>query len=109
MLFAMLPSGDNERIRLMCLFRSAKTAYCSRRLRRPVDLEVWLELERSSANKAAMSELCGNPAAETGEALIPSELFSPPNLGHLTDFSKRSTNSTDQEFASNVKLIMGTW
>jgi hypothetical protein len=56
-----------------------------------------------------MSELCGNPAAEAGEALMPSELFNPLNLGHLTDFSKKSTNSIDQEFASNVKLILGTW
>jgi hypothetical protein len=56
-----------------------------------------------------MSELCGNPAAETGEALMPSELFSPLNLGHLADFLKKSTNSTDQEFVSNVKLILGTW
>jgi hypothetical protein len=50
-----------------------------------------------------MSELCGNPAAETGEALMPSELFCPLNLSHLTDFSKKRANSTDQEFASNVK------
>lgn len=56
-----------------------------------------------------MSELCGNPAAETGEALMPSELSSSLNLVHPTDFSKRRANSTDQEFASNVKLILGTW
>jgi hypothetical protein len=56
-----------------------------------------------------MSELCGNRAAETGEALMPSELFNPLNLGHLTEFSKKSANSTDQGFASNVKLILGTW
>jgi hypothetical protein len=61
------------------------------------------------SSEAPMSELCGNPAAETGEALMPSELFSPLNFGHLTDFSKKSANSTDQEFASNVKLILGTW
>jgi len=56
-----------------------------------------------------MSELCGNPAAETGEALMPSESFRLPNIGHLTDFSKESANSTDQELVSNVKSILGTW
>ncbi len=32
-----------------------------------------------------MSEFCGNPAAETGEAVMPSELFNLVHLGHLIE------------------------
>ena len=58
-----------------------------------------------------MSELCGNPAAETGEALMPSEPFNPVRLSHLVENvgAKECPNSTDQETASNVKLTLGTW
>jgi hypothetical protein len=75
----------------------------------PVDFAISLAGATNIALRAPMSELCGNPAAETGEALMPSELFIPLNLGRFTDFPKKSANSIDQEFASNVKLILGTW
>ena len=72
---------------------------------------IWpfLRFRRCGRTQVPMSELCGNPAAETGEALMPSKISSPLNPDHLTDFSKKNANSTDQEFASNVKLILGTW
>jgi hypothetical protein len=60
-----------------------------------------------------MSEFCGNPAADTGEALMPSEQATPfcrlsvCIVNVLVE--KKGTNTTDQEFALNVKLTLGTW
>jgi hypothetical protein len=56
-----------------------------------------------------MSEFCGNPTAEAGEALMPSELLV-PSISDLIDMPvpKESANLTDQESASNVKRILGT-
>ena len=58
-----------------------------------------------------MSEFCGNPAAEAGEALMPSEPFNLVRFSHLVENigAKENTNPTDQEYASNVKQILGTW
>ena len=40
-----------------------------------------------------------------------SESFDPMCLSHLVEHvgAKESANSTDQEYALNVKLILGTW
>jgi hypothetical protein len=54
-----------------------------------------------------MSELCGNPAAETGEALMPSELFTPPNLGHLTDFFEEKRKFDRSRICVKCKINPG--
>ena len=54
-----------------------------------------------------MSELCGNPAAETGEALMPSELFSPLNVAHLTDFSKKKRKFDRSRICVKCKINPG--
>jgi hypothetical protein len=58
-----------------------------------------------------MSESCGNPATETGEALMPSEPLNVMCIFHLVESvgMKKSANSTGQESASNVKLFLETW
>jgi len=58
-----------------------------------------------------MSDSCGNPAADTGEALMPSKLSDPTLSTQIVEVlhRKKSANSTDQKSASNVKLILGTW
>lgn len=58
-----------------------------------------------------MSESCGNPAADTGEALMSSKPSGPTISTQIVEVlhRKKSTNSTDQKSASNVKLILGTW
>jgi hypothetical protein len=58
-----------------------------------------------------MSESCGNPAADTGEAIMPSKPSGPTLSSQIAEVSnrKKNANSTDQESVSNAKLILGTW
>jgi hypothetical protein len=58
-----------------------------------------------------MSESCGNPAVDTGEALMPSKPSGPTVSTQIVEVlhRKKSANLTDQKFASNAKLILGTW
>jgi hypothetical protein len=80
------------------------------RLGRSVDLTL-VGAGEAKLTPYTISEFCGNPAAETGEALMPSEPFNPVRLSHLVENigAKQSPNSTDPEPASNVKLTLGTW
>ena len=81
------------------------------RFKRPVDLAIsWIDSctgwTRSSKYKA-MSELCGNPAAETGEALMPSELFNPLNLRRLIDLFEEKHKFDRSKICVKCKINPG--